>query len=156
MYLRWSMGWGEWGFDNDLVDQPAASGAGSVAFISGTAASTTPTTGTFTNTWKYGRTSGNNNVNVPSMKIVQTVGGTKARSLSVGETKLLLSTKSSEGGCQFQKPGASGSFATEVWVKFSAGESEVKTFMKCNSPTAIGVVIKVAVDTAINVYVYAE
>jgi hypothetical protein len=150
MYLRWAATWNQWIFDDDLVDTT------SVAYITGTVASTTPVVGTFTNTWRYGTTSGNNGAIVPSMKIEQTVGGTKARSQSVGETKLLLSTNSSEGGCQFQKPGASGSFATEVWVRISAGESEVKTFMKCNSPTAIGVVIKVAVDTAINVYVYVE
>ena len=62
MYLRWASTWNQWIFDDDLVDTT------SVAYVTGTVASTMPTTGTFT-TWKYGSTSGNNGANVPSMKI---------------------------------------------------------------------------------------
>ena len=150
MYLRWASTWKQWIFDDDLVDTT------SVAYITGTAASTTPTTGTFINKWKYGSTSGKNTVNVPSMKIEQTVGGTKAaRSSSIGDTKLLISFTTQTGGCKIQlavgKP-----FHNSADVTIADGKSDVNVNMTCTSTTATGVVIKVMVATAINRYVIEQ
>ena len=64
MYLRWASMWNQWIFDDDLVDNT------SVAWKSSSPTnSTSPEVGSFSGTWRFGSTSGNNGVPVPLLVI---------------------------------------------------------------------------------------